>query len=299
MEDCRVVGPFQLRPDGNDDETALLVDPRCGFSQALPGHPGFARPTAEGPRHEARVVLEDVPVVVRYRLDPLPGGATPASLAVGLTMAYASTRAGHPRQITAADSDRLASWRVEGAASSTYPLKTAEPDGDHESVTFLVRAVGGATHAMMIAQQFAIARVDPFIWNLFSSAAFAALDWNPEAPASVVPRLWPPSRFLRPGLSGALFPEQLARVDALRRRMVFGPGEAEASRARLVALTCGSEPPAAPVDAAARRLYVNYLSDVIADEAAVGTVRELLDEVVHAHDLRGLARLLLRVLPSS
>jgi hypothetical protein len=287
---------FELRPD-TDGETALVIERRSGFTQAMPGHPALAAPTPEGPRHDARLLLADAPIAVRYRLDRLPAGMQPGPLAQSLTLAYAKERAGEDPLVSAADAARCEAWGVQAAASSVYPLKAEDPDGDYESVSVLTRPLDDATAAMVITYRFPSRAVSPVHWALFSSGAQVGLSWNPGAIPDGVPRIWPESAYLRPGVRGELWPARQAQADALRSQLVITPAEVAALRVRLLRLVGGGEASGNPVDLGQREIYRMYLADVVADRAADEAMRDVLADVHVAHDLRGAAIVLLSALP--
>jgi hypothetical protein len=286
------VSPFELLPDATG-ETVLVLDRRSHFTQAVPGHPGRAPAEDESPRYEARLVLADAPITVRYRLDSLPTGMQPGPLAHTLTLAYAVNRAAGMPRVTSARGERCEAWGVLGAASSEYGLAQRAADGDHESVTVLVRSTDDALLAMVVTYRFASAAVSPIQWTLFLSAASAGIDWRPAAPTDRAPNLWPESTFLRPGIRGELFPSRRAEVESLRARLVMAPGEREALRSRLTRLVSGSEAPASPIAPDTLEMCGTYLGETLGDGAARSAVGQVLAEIRVAQDLRGAALVLL------
>lgn len=286
------VSPFELLPDATG-ETVLVRDRRSHFTQAVPGHPGRAPAEDEGPRHDARLVLADAPITVRYRLDSLPAGMEPGPLAHTLTLAYAMNRTcGMPR-VTSAGGERWEAWGVLGAAASEYRLAQRAADGDHESVTVLVRSTDDALLAMVVTYRFPSATVSPIQWTLFLSAASAGIDWSPARSRDRAPNLWPESTYLRPGIGGELCAARLAEVESLRARLVMAPGEREELRSRLVRLASGSEAPASPVSPETLGMCGMYLGEILGDGAARSAVGQALAEIRVAQDLRGAALVLL------
>jgi hypothetical protein len=276
--------PFALRLDASG-ETGLLSDGRCGFTQLLPGRPALVAPAGDGPRHEARVLLSDAPIDVRYRLDRLPDARQPASLARVLAQAYMAERAAEACAPALAGGARILAWGVDAAASAIYPLRRAGAAGDTEAITVLVRREG---LAMVVTQVFPSSEVPPALWARFSSAA--QVSWREGPPPGEVPRAWPESALLGPGLRGDLSPGARARVPALRA--VLARADLGALRPRLHGLLGGGEPPATELDDAARAALAGYLLDA-APGAAGHALRSLLAAVRTSHDLRGAALLLL------
>ena len=172
-------------------------------------------------------------------------------------------------------------------------MKTVDPDGDYESVSVLVRPLGDAVAAMVITYRFPSTAVSPIQWALFSSGAGMGLSWNPDAIPDAVPRIWPESAYLRPGIRGELWPARQAQAESLRGRLVVTPTEVAALKVRLTRLVGGGESPHNPVDPGQREIYRMYLADVVANRETAEAMGEVLSDVHVAHDLRGAALVLL------
>ncbi len=276
----------------NNDETGLLVDPQNGFSMALAGHPyqTVTLQHPELPRHDARVMIKDVPVEVRLRVDPRPESIQATALAGALAQTFAANRTrAEALQIQPAQETQRRSWGVEAAASAIYPLKRFDPSGaDTEEVLVLVHA----QKVMTITRSFPGAFTDSLRWTLFNTASNGSISWKPqEQPPSTPPALWPPSTFLEPGVHGRLKPDRRAQARALGSTLPSTLIQKVAPR--LETLLYGSEAPAYRLDEPTRRFMGDYLLEAFDGTAAVGFIKAHLPQVHNAHDSRGLALTLL------
>lgn len=280
-----------------DDEAGLLVDPGSGFSMALPGHP-YQTVTLEHPevpRHDARVMIKDVPVEVRCRLDARPEDMKAAPLAVALAQAFASNRSQGKINVQPAQEAQRRAWGVEAAASVIYPLKRFDPSGaDTEEVLVLIRD----QRVMTITRAFPGAFTDSLRWTLFNTASNGSIAWTgdgepPEAP----PVIWPESTFLKPGVLGVLRPER--RAQALTLSKTLSTTLIQRVAPRLETLLFGSEPPSTPLDATMRRFMGDYLLEVFEGTDAAALILTCLPELHNAHDSRGLALMLLRAVSAA
>lgn len=276
----------------DDDETGLLSDPASGFSMAIPGHPyqSVTLDHPQVPRHDARVMVKDVPVELRFRRDPRPEAIKAAPLAVALVQSFASNRCESQINLQPAQEAQRRAWGVEAAASAIYPLKRFDPSGaDTEEVLVIVHA----QRVMTITRAFPGAFTDSLRWTLFNTACNGSISWgpvgaSPEAP----PTLWPESAFLRPGVHGVLHPPRRAQALALARTLPSTLIERVAPR--LETLLYGSESPTTVIDASMRRFMGDYLLEVFEGTDASKLIQDSLPEVHNAQDSRGLALLLLR-----
>jgi hypothetical protein len=274
-----------------DDEVGLLVDERCGFSMSLPGHP-YQTVTLQAervPRHDARVVIKDVPVEVRLRLDSRPEGIKAAPLASALVQSFASVRSRSPLRVTPAREAVRRAWGVEAAASALYSLSNFDPSGaDTEEVLVLVHAA----QVMTVTRSFPGAFTDNLRWTLFNSASNSSLRWAPDAPSPREPAsLWPQSTFLLPGVLGLLRPER--RQQARDLGQALDGALLKALSPRLETLLYSSEPPTQEVEPSTRRHLEDYLLEVAQGSALEGYIKAEMPQVRCAQDTRGLALVLL------
>lgn len=283
---------FGLNDSG---ETGLLVDRDCGFSVAFPGHP-HRTPILnhdDVPSHDARVMIKDIPVEIRMRVDKRPEGIQATPLAIALAQTFAGNRTRSEIKVSPAQEKQRKLWTVEGAASTMYPLKTFDPSGaDSEEVLVLVRE----NHVVTLTKSFAGAFTDSTRWTLFNSACAGSIRWNPRKVAKQVPHLWPRSTFLDPGIQGTLPEIRRAEARALTTRLPRSPELLKEAFPRLDTLIHGSEPPWDPFDEDLRTFVGRYLSEVFDRTAIRAYVEQEMARLQCAHDMRGLALILRKAL---
>lgn len=279
-----------------DGERGLYVDARCGYSQVFPGRPSLrpCEPRPGEPRADAEVAIADLPLVVRLRLDRMPAGLEARGVAASLCQAFANNRSGAASQVSTASATQLAAWGAAGACSALYPLPGTD---EHEEVLVLARPGDGATWAMVITKRFSssIPRVPQ---AAFTAAASAELRWRPGEPAPArPPAVWPESTFLEPGVACDLLPQRVEAMEGLAAGLAGAePAALERVAERLAPLALGaSDAPASAVTDEMRATFARYLADVAEPAVVVELFARSLAEVHTAHDLRGLAIWLLKI----
>jgi hypothetical protein len=284
--------PLTLTP-GPAGDTALVVDPRCGFSLAIPGHPELRDPeTGAGiPVHHARVAVADLGIELRYRLDDLPVPAPkPGLMAAAFAEAYARNRTAQEVQVAPADMTRLGAWGGAALAATLYPLRETDGGRDMEEILIALRAAGPAgTWAVHLTKRFQSAAMSPIDWSSWNSAVTASMLWDPEHPASELPRLFPDSDVLEPGFPLRLKPKWAERVDAMGKELVryARPEQLADVYKKLARLAGGGEAPTTPVDDERRKIFTDYLGNVAPNDELWDILTAEFKGVATAHDMRG------------
>ena len=276
---------------GPSGETALLEDPRCGFSLALPGRPTLEDPTAELPAHQARLLITDLGVHLRYRLDEVP--MSPPQLgpiAIAFAQAYGINRSTGPVRVGSAEPAKVAVWGGGAFAASIYPLRVPDDGCDTEEVVVAMRAApGGKSWAVYLTKRFASATMSPLDWTSFNSAVTGSLAWYPEAASRAVPQVWPDSAVVEDGLPLRLKPAWSERVAPAAEALgkVANPAELLELSNKLARLGAGGEPPTTAMTDERRQIYLDFIATASPNEALTRAVTQLFDGLTSAHDLRG------------
>ncbi len=178
---------------------------------------------------------------------PVPGtmprgpDATPER-ALALCTAYAMNRQAAPQPAHLGPPVHCAAWRVDGAASSVYPLRAA--DGDYEWEECLVLVKGRPAACVYLTKVFSSARgMTPPLWADLNGRLNASLAWGAtrEAPSIASAYLDADSRLL---------PAARARAANLAIVLLLGGVTAEdvESVAAKLRRMRGSDAPDAPWD---------------------------------------------------
>ena len=207
------VGGFALL-GAPDDETRLLVHRASGYSTPIPGHPTLVAqdPRTAPPRYDAIVRLADLKLEHGVRIDELPAGTDPEELAQALARAYASDRAATPPNIRPV----VPAGRPEGtrgAATAMYMLR--DVSGTIEQLVVLVHPRDGGLWALYHTIRHALREVTPVQWAHVRSATVDKQHWDPAAPRTVAPPLWPAhSAYAKPSATLELTPEAWSEAQA-------------------------------------------------------------------------------------
>ena len=280
-----------------EGETARLLDRRIGLAITIPGHPRLLPASAQAgvlePAYEVQIVLEDVPVSLRYRHNELPEGAQPeGAMLVDLYAANRSSRANRSRA-QPAPPGQCRVWGVDTAASTIYELAAPDADGtgdDMEEALLLVRG----RMQVMITKRFARARMPWVAWALVNSALAAGIRWDPTAALDAsAPALWPTSSFLLPGVRGVVVARRLADATHLAAALAPLRDSMGSLADGFAMLLRGAEAPSHPVTPSVRDDLAAFFEDRAGNAAGSAQVTRLLlsllADVRTAHDLRGLA----------
>lgn len=288
--------PFALAR-GHDD-TALFQDGRAAFSHLLPGHPRFAPAGFDphGPFADAVVVLEDAPIVLRYRLEPPRVNAPTAQDVAHLTaIAEAHARAG--ANVASATVDHanptwLGAWGVEGAAVAAYDVAPLTPNAPPEREDLFVLVRGGLV--LTVRWTYPRALLSDPVYALFASVAEATMVWDPQRwQEQQRARVWPESALLGPGLRAGPLPAPLERTRELAG-VQLAPEERAALLGVLSTVVSNAGAPWVPISPAERGAATGLLVSATQDARLHAFVASLADDVRCAHDLRGAALLLAR-----
>lgn len=279
-------------------ETGLYADLRCSFTMGIPGHPTLHPPAPTAgqsePAYDSLVVLADLPVALRFRLNSLPEDPAP-TFAPGLVRTFALNRcrAQFPLTVHAAAPEQCQRFGVDAAASCAYPLAASDDQGsDSEEALVLLRH----RQIMLITKRFDSRRTPAVAWSLFSAAAAAALVWGDTSPACAVPALWPHSDYLLPGVTGQLRAELTTTAEHLRAVLDLPPEPKQLLTDRLKKFLHGSDLPGTLVSSDERRMYLYALTRDIASEAQELALEAAMSPIRTIHDLRGFAILVLHAL---
>ncbi len=286
--------PFALAR-GHDD-TALFQDGRSGFSHLLPGHPRFVPVDPRGPLADASVLLEDAPILVRYRLEPPRVSAPTAGEVAHLTAVMeAHARAGAgvaTATVDHANTTWLSAWGVEGAAVAAYDVAPSAPGMpiEREDLFVLVRAGLVMTVRWTYPKELAS---DP-AYAMFASVAEATMIWDAQRwQQQQRARVWPESRLLGPRMRPVLNPAWVERAHELHG-LPLSPEERAAILDVLSTVVSNAGAPWVPIAPSERVAATSLLVSSARDVRLHAFVSRLADEVRCAHDLRGAALLVAR-----
>lgn len=274
---------FDLLGAGTD-ETRLLVHPGCGYSVAISGHPAIAERDrrVSTPGYDAVVTYADLPIEHGIRLDEMPAGMAPQPLAEALATAYATTRAAG----TVSVAPLVAPLRpVEASASAHYVVRD-EPEL-MELLVVLVRPHADGSWALFHTIRHAFRAVNPVQWFHIRAATLTSQHWDPEAPRTTPPALFPASTFAEP--TGKLTFTPDAWAEAQRKATDVGSlGDLLTTvlLETLIELARTDDPPTLGLDAAyMSQLFMRQLARIGPSQAVDALLRNL-DQVRTMHDLR-------------
>lgn len=282
--------PFSLEP-GRDDDVALVLDARTGFSHLLPGRPSLAVARAGDPPADATVHLQDAPITLRYKLEhPSVQASSAGELARLTAERFACWRAQAPVAVEFANPSWLLSWGSEAAAVATYDVALGSNLPMREDLFVLVRQ--GLVY--VVTWTYPRGFTDDPAYATFASVAEATMVWDP-ARWEQRGRVWPESPFVGAGIYAQPKPRY-----AEAARWLSGSTLPDDERAHVLGVLSG-------VVSGAGAPWVELRPDVLERSRSLVLaafrgpelqtfVRGALAEVRTAHDLRGLAVLLGRAL---
>jgi hypothetical protein len=278
-----------------DPDCGVLGDRRLGFSLILPGCPTLGEvKTAPGsePSLEATVTFAELPIVLQLRVHKPPAARDPRSLLEGFIRTYTASRTPSLAKIRNIEAEQLSRWRVEAAASTQYKLSMRmSHNGESEDLLVLCRQ----GQLLTLTRRFVAERLVPLSGTLFTAALYGTLSWD-GAPPPVAPRLWPESRFLGAGISGRLTAACRPLAERLSPIFEMDADDAAALGVRIEPLIAGHDAPATALGSDAILQVTHRLTQVCPRPPQEDAITELLRDVRTAHDLRGVALLLLHIL---
>ncbi len=300
---------LERTPDG-----PRLTEPRTGLSFLAPAEgelvPGFAE-SPVSPAFDGGFRFREHPIELRLRVEtvralpgtpasaPMSGGpnAPPppppvanAELAHELCAHYADQRTEGEPLVGVAQAWQLAEWRVEGAASTIYPLAKPEGKFDMEETHVLVKAPAAGSRfptAVVLMKLFAKDRVSPALWSELNGFVSATLSWGGDArrPLPRVPSFYVDARMELTEESRAA----AARLANDLKAANVSPDHVAAAAANVQRFAFGSDPADAALDAEVRELLPPALLDPIESPALRAAIeRELTERVKTFRDFRGL-----------
>ncbi|HEV7556073.1 MAG TPA: hypothetical protein VGO00_11485, partial [Kofleriaceae bacterium] len=230
---------FDLLGDATD-ETRLIRHP-CGYSIAVPGHPSITAAPAPPPNYDTVVTLADEPMQLGFRLDALPAGSEPTALAQTLALAYATGRGA-----TAPKARSLGSSitpKGAAAASTLYPV------GEQlENLVVLVRPRADGIDVIYMTARYATKDITPIRWAAVRAALLTSQAWDPTAPRTTAPALWPTeSTFALPGVTMRFTEAAWAEAQAKAREIgALADDQTAELIQRFVELSNNDDPPLHP-----------------------------------------------------
>jgi hypothetical protein len=284
-----------------------VVDSRIGLSWIAPGAgeliPGFPE-SPVSPAFDGGFRLAAHPVEVRLRLEivrrnprlpapgpeapPLPTPAPDAELAHDLCVHYADQRTAGEPLAGVAQAWQLEAWRIDGAASTIYPLERPEGAFDMEECHVLVKGhKDGLPRAVIFMKLFSSKAVTPALWNELNGRMNETLVWGGEARPARAPA---PSFYVdarmelsAPALEAARKLAGELRASGVGAAAVTGTAQAVERSAY------ASDPPDALLAADVRELLPAAILEPIAPASLRAAVeRELAERVKTYRDFRGL-----------
>lgn len=281
---------FSLEP-GRDEDVALVLDARTGFSHLLPGRPSLAIARAGDPPADATVHLQDAPITLRYKLErPSVQASSAGELARLTAQRFACWRAQAEVAVEFANPSWLLSWGSEAAAVATYDVAPGSNLPMREDLFVLVR------QGMLYVVTWTYPRgfTDDPAYATFASVAEATMVWDPMR-WEQRGRVWPESPFV----GGGIYAQAKPRC-AETTRWLSGLTLPNDERANVLGVLSG-------IVSSAGAPWVELRPDVLQrsrDAVAAALRGPELQAFVHsafaqvrtAHDLRGLAVLLGRAL---
>ncbi|MBX3222432.1 MAG: hypothetical protein KF795_18080, partial [Labilithrix sp.] len=282
--------PFSLE-SGKDDDVALVLDARTGFSHLLPGRPSLAMARPGDPPADATVHLQDAPVTIRYKLEqPSLHASSLGELARLTAERFACWRAQAHVTVDFANPSWLLSWGAEAAAVATYDVAPGSSPPAREDLFVLVRQ--GMVY--LVTWTYPRGFNDDPAYASFASVAEATMIWDPMR-WEQRGRVWPESAFVGAGIYAQPKPRH-----AETARWLSSVTLPDDERAHVLGVL-------ASVVSNAGAPWVELRPDVLerSQSAVVAAfrapelqafVRGAFAEVRTAHDLRGLAVILGRAL---
>lgn len=266
------------------DETRMLVERTSGYSVPLPGYPSPVLVVASTPKYDAMVVLggattdpgapaSALRVAHGFRLDEVPAGPEPRALAQALVTAYAANRAASPARPRPIP-DRLRPGTVAGG-QATYPLRDAA-DPTIEQLWVLVRPSPQGFWALHHTTRFRTADLNALQWAHLRSLVVDKHHWDPDAPRTTAPAMYPPSAFARPAAKLDLTDEAWHEATAKARDV--GPLADEQTTALadlLVEIAQTDDPPSTPVIPPLLQLHMRKIAMCGPTRAAEALLRNL------------------------
>ncbi|MGE0404255.1 MAG: hypothetical protein AB7T06_46530 [Kofleriaceae bacterium] len=178
----------------DSDETRLLLDRASGYSTPLPGHPTIASVQQEIPRYDAVVTLGDVKAEYGFRIEDRATHTDPEALARQLTSAVAAPRVREDWKIVPTRvSELLRPPGATGGAEVTYPLRGFE----ETTVEHLWVALQPNDHGLWVLYRTTRYRAADFVtikWHHLRTSFSGHHHWDPSAPRSQCPTIWPASQ---------------------------------------------------------------------------------------------------------
>ncbi len=285
-------------PDG-----PRITDPRTGVTFVAPTEgeqiPAFPE-SPVSPAFDGGFRLTPHPVEVRIRLvtvtavpgapPPEPGKPAPPppkagpGLAYDLCVHHADARTEGEPVAGVAQAWQLEEWRVEGAASSIYPLAKPEGAFDMEECHVLVK--GSPARATILMKLFSTKGVSPPLWAELNGRMNATLAWGgpPRNPAL-------PGASFFVDASMKLLPQakdEAAKLALdLEKAGVEGTAVAEVA-ANILRFAYGTDHPDAVLDREVRELLPPALLEPIAQAPLREAVAKALETRVKTYrDFRG------------
>ncbi|MBI3726617.1 hypothetical protein HY251_22050 [bacterium] len=280
-----------------------LTDPRTGVSFIAPTEgaeiPAFPE-SPVSPAFDGGFRLSPYPVEVRLRLvtvtsqpgapPPEPGAPLPPPPKAGPPLAYdlclhhADARTDGDPLAGVAQAWQLEEWRVDGAASSIYPLAKPEGAFDMEECHVLVK--GSPARATILMKLFSTKGVSPPLWAELNGRMNATLAWGgtPRSPVSATDSFFVDA-------SMKLLPEARSEAsrlaDELKKAGVEAKAVAEVA-ANVLRFAYGTDPPDAVLDAEVRGLIPEALLQPIASAPLKQAVTKAFEGRVKTYrDFRG------------
>jgi hypothetical protein len=263
------------------EETRLLVHRGCGYSTAIPGHPSLGAGAEPAPRYDAVITLGDLRIEHGVRLDSMPTGMEPQALATALATTYANARSDGPAKVSMLPPPLRP---VDAAVFAHYVVRDAP---DHmELLVVLVRPHATGLWALFHTIRHAFREVNPVQWFHLRAAVLASQHWDPEAPRTASPSLFPSSAFAEASAKLAFTPD--AWAEAQRKATDIGPLSDVESTSLLelvLEFARSDDPPTLPVHEYVTQVFMRQLAGVGPTRAAEALMRNL-DQVRTVHDLR-------------
>jgi hypothetical protein len=286
-------------------EGPRLTDTRSGLSWIAPTDgeliPGFPE-SPVSPGFDGAIRLAAHPVEVRLRLEtvtrnprlppPEPGKTTPIpdatpELAHDLCVHYADMRTEGEPLAGIAQPWQLELWRVDGAASTIYPLARPEGAFDMEETHVLVKSsTTGPPRATVFMKLFSTKGVSPALWSDLNGRANETLAWGGTPRPG---RARAASFYVDAGME--LTPaarEQAKRLSGELRAATVAASLVGEAAANVQKFAFGSDPPDAELDAEVRSLLAPALLEPLAAPLRAALERELAERVKTYRDFRGL-----------
>ncbi len=284
-----------------------IVDVRTKLSWIAPGDGELIPPFPESPvspAFDGGFRLSAHPVEVRLRHEivsknprlapPAPDAPPPpppvanGELANDLCVHYADMRTEGEPLAGVAQAWQLEEWRVDGAASTIYPLHQPEGRFDMEECHVLVKAGPGPhPQAIVLMKLFASKDVTPALWNELNGRMNETLVWGGDARPA---RARTASFYVDARMELAAAAKAAAKTLAgdLRAAGVAGSSVLEAAPAP-APLAYASDPPDSPLAAEVRELLGPALLDPIQAAPLRRAIQKELDDRVKTYrDFRGL-----------